>query len=294
MADNSGNTSYSSSDIVSCGIKCKLHCWLPDEPPQATCLIFHGFKAHARYPTVRYVAELLQAQGCIVYAFDMPGHGCSEGARGYIESADKLVKHGSDAANHVKALHEDLKLFLVGSSMGAAIALLVSERMDGAPDGIVMLAPMLQLELSNNKPLRYLLLALASIPGLRSVPVIPSNSGDSSIQYRDPVRRKEAEDDELTVTGKISFASGSACLELCVMVKALAPSFTSPMFFMIADEDIVVDSIGAAAMANELFTSVEDKTIKHYNALHGIICEPDPLRKEIEKDISNWITSRSA
>ena len=44
--------------------------------------------------------------------------------------------------------NKSLKLFLVGSSMGGAIALLVAQRLQEQVTGVVLLAPMLKLNVS--------------------------------------------------------------------------------------------------------------------------------------------------
>ena len=50
----------------------------------AAICVFHGYGAHAAYPTCRYAAELLAAAGHVVYGLDLPGHGESPGVRGLI------------------------------------------------------------------------------------------------------------------------------------------------------------------------------------------------------------------
>ena len=279
------------------GIDCSLHRWIParnDSQIKASCVIFHGFKAHAAYPTVQCLAELLVEHDLSVFALDFPGHGTSPGKRGYIENVDVLVQHGLDVVRRASSSsdYEKKKIFLFGSSMGGAIALMVSKALHDnneshAIGGVVLLAPMLQLGVS--APVRYLLRGLALIfPKLNA---IPSESSNNELQYRDPVKRKEADDDKLAVGGNVCFASASACVEICARIKENCnSSFHTPMLVMIADEDHVVDAVASARLAGQFPSS--DKTIKHYKALHGLLCEPDPLLSTIQKDIIEWILGR--
>ena len=85
------------STVTSRGIDCVLWTWSVRQP-KGTVVVYHGLGAHARFPSVRLVAELLAARGYRVSAMDLPGHGESPGLRGYIESADALVVDGIRAA----------------------------------------------------------------------------------------------------------------------------------------------------------------------------------------------------
>merc|ERR1719401_2122760 len=123
------------SVIILQGKDCALFTWdAISSTPRGVVVIYHGFLAHSRYATVRYAAELLSKQYCVLAA-DLPGHGESPGSRGYIASADDLIDAGMTVARHAATAHcihstgkdsgGDLPLFLVGSSMGGTIALAV-------------------------------------------------------------------------------------------------------------------------------------------------------------------------
>jgi alpha-beta hydrolase superfamily lysophospholipase len=186
--------------LSSYGHACALWEWVPAPPHRGLVVIFHGLGAHARFPTVRVAADLLASHGFVVCGIDFPGHGASEGLRGYIPDAECLIVDGRarSGSNHLRApfvaplaaaankigwcarrlaayrasvaAHPDLPTFLLGSSMGGAIAVGVAERaVTGAaastatqeeasaagapaaaadaslavPRGIVLLAPML-------------------------------------------------------------------------------------------------------------------------------------------------------
>jgi len=91
---------------------------------------------------VKYASSLLAESGLLVYGFDLPGHGASPGTRGLLTGVDDLIEDGIAVAKHAKEDGgEDLPLFLVGSSMGGAIALAVANRLPEIVKGVVMLAP---------------------------------------------------------------------------------------------------------------------------------------------------------
>jgi caffeoylshikimate esterase len=285
---------------------CCAHHWNCDDgdgdgpPKKALVVLYHGFLAHGKYPTVRYAAEFLAQAGYAVVAVDFPGHGKSEGDRGYLSSASMVLDYGVAMAEYAKGLlllssptddnntaAATTKLFLVGSSMGGAIALSVAQKTPNA--GVVLLAPMLKLNVSSVE--HVLLTGLSYIVG--SVNLIPSSATDDSKQYRDATKRKECHEDPLTVSGSLlKVASALTCVDITLNLKELFGSVDTSMLIMVADEDVVVKNEGS----EELFerSPSKDKTKKHYPALHGLLCEPVPLFDEIKKDVLDWMGERAA
>jgi len=286
----------STQTLKTSGVDCVLHTWNLTENPKAIIVIYHGLLAHAQYPTVRYLAELLAKNNYAVFALDMPGHGLSPGTRGYIFSADALINHGLDAAefawnyyNKDRTNHRQQKMFLCGSSMGGTIASMTAQKKNARfpVDGVVLLAPMLKL--SSQQPMtRYLLKGLAYL--FPKAAVIPSSSSSGEKQYRDPIKRKEADEDELSISGNLRLASASTCLELCSYIADEFENISFPVLVLVADEDVVVNNTGATELMEK--AKSEDKTAKHYKALHGLLCEPEPLINDIEADILEWISVR--
>ena len=275
------------------GMDCHVNQWNvdPSKPaPKALMIIFHGFLAHGNYPTVRYAAEFLSREGYAVISVDFPGHGKSPGDRGLIESAETLVQDGKAMVEYATGLYSTPpKLFLVGSSMGGAIALSVAQIMPkDAIAGVVLLAPMLQLNVSSIE--RFALLGLSCV--VPTMALIPSSATDSNKQYRDEQKRKECDEDPLTVSGaKLKTASALACVDITHNVQEKFQTIETPYLIMVADQDVVVKNAGSEKLFDET-PSTTDKTKKHYPALHGLLCEPSPLFDEIQKDMLDWIQER--
>ena len=202
-------------DVISSrGETCALWEWTPNHPPKGLVVVFHGLAAHTRFPTVRIAAELLSANGYVVCGLDLPGHGASEGLRGYIYSSQALIDDGLAAYWAACKSHPALPTFLLGSSMGAAIAIGVASSLtaeDATPHGIVMLAPMLAPAASPF--LSTLVSALAWTP-LSRLALISSSATSNEKQYADPAMRAEIESDELAYKGSLRVASVAAVLEL--------------------------------------------------------------------------------
>jgi alpha-beta hydrolase superfamily lysophospholipase len=310
MTTTTTTTKEPSPTVSIRGIDCFVHHWKPKPTttttptPRALVVIFHGFLAHGNYPTVRYAAEFLVEENYAVVAVDLPGHGQSGGMRGYLESAETVISDGAAIVDYAKGLYnndDQLPLFLVGSSMGGAIALSVAQKLGTTTNndavqvpvpvaGVVLLAPMLKLNVSSME--RSLLQGLSFFLG--SVPLIPSSATDDSKQYRDETKRKECQEDTLTVSGSsLRVSSALACVDLTVQIQTQFESMIDcPYLLMIADEDVVVKNEGSEELFAKSVLS-KDKTKKHYAALHGLLCEPSPLFDEIKQDMLSWMAERT-
>jgi len=278
------------------GIECSAYRWNPPDgvSVRGVAVVYHGFGAHSLYPTVRYASSLLCEHGLVVYALDLPGHGASPGTRGLLTSVEDLIEDGMAVATYAaghrsKGGKNKLPLFLVGSSMGGAISLAVSQRMKETTEtvaGVVLLAPMLSLNVS---PFVCGVLRLLSyiIP---TAPLLPSSATSSKAQYRDEEKRAECDRNTMTYKGSLRPQSALVCVDFTNFVQDELSKIDVAFLCMIAEEDCVVDNTKAKDLIG--ISPSQDKTIKSYAALHGLLCEPAPLIGIIESDIIDWIDHR--
>ena len=47
-------------------------------------------------------------------------------------------------------------------------------------------------------------------------------------------------------------------------------------------------------LLSEAATPPAQRTLKRYDALHGLLCEPEPLRSTIAADVASWIEKTAA
>ena len=127
----SGEFTYSVGECPLQGQSLATHTWTPSTPAaswRGVVVIFHGYGAHGAYPTVKFGAELLASHGFVCMSVDFLGHGGSPGLPGYIAAAEDLTSCGTEFFEHAQATHPQMRCFLMGTSMGGAIALNVSLR----------------------------------------------------------------------------------------------------------------------------------------------------------------------
>src|SRR4051812_21275077 len=111
-----------------------------DTPPRAEVLLTHGLGEHSGRYT--HVAAALARRGLRMCAYDLRGHGRSDGPRGDARYEDLL----DDLAQlHAQVAESGRPVFLMGHSMGAQISL--SFLLSGPVEcrGAVIAAPWLRL-----------------------------------------------------------------------------------------------------------------------------------------------------
>jgi len=274
-------------------VRCALWHWEPPTAAVGLVVLFHGMGSHARFPSTSLAAEVLSAGGFAVCSPDMPGHGESDGLRGFLLSSEALEEDGEAFAREARRLKPGLPLFLAGSSMGGAIAFRVAQRLDGV-SGLVLLAPMLAPPAS--AAAAYLLAALSYTPLCR-LPLIPSSATDNAKQYSDEAIIKRVDADHLSYKGALRVGSASACVSLGAACEATLPGLACPFFCLLADRELVLSEAAREAaerLCEVAATPAADRTLKRYDALHALLCEPEPLRSTIAGDILAWMRRYAA
>ena len=115
--------------------------WLPGRPSSdRTVVIVHGY-ADSRIGALAWAEPIVRQVGCNVLVFDLRGHGESEGAfttAGLRERFDV-----EQVVNQLRAMRpgETSQLFLLGTSMGAAIALAAAAQTGEGLAGVIADSP---------------------------------------------------------------------------------------------------------------------------------------------------------
>lgn len=291
----SGEFTYSVGECPLQGQSLATHTWTPSTPAaswRGVVVIFHGYGAHGAYPTVKFGAELLASHGFVCMSVDFLGHGGSPGLPGYIAAAEDLTSCGTEFFEHAQATHPQMRCFLMGTSMGGAIALNVSLRVGIQCSGMVLLAPMCRIAPEAMPPAWQVPLLKAASYLCPRWAVIPSAAADDDAQYKDAERRTACSNCPGTYTGKMRLATGYALLQTTVVLQERLHEVNTPFFVLHGTADTIVAPDASEELHSRATTT--DKAIKMYEgALHGLLCEELPLRATIEGDIVAWFTSRT-
>ncbi|CAN6442478.1 unnamed protein product [Victoria cruziana] len=126
------------------GLKLFTCRWLPtNQESKALIFLCHGYAAECSI-SMKGTGLRLARAGLAVYGADYEGHGKTSGLQGYVPSFDDVVGDCSDYFTSIaeRKENESKTKFLLGESMGGAVALLVHRRRPSFWDGAVLVAPM--------------------------------------------------------------------------------------------------------------------------------------------------------
>lgn len=128
--------------ITADGASLPLRQWLPVGHPIAVILALHGFNDYSN--AFAGPGAAWAQYGIATYAYDQRGFGGAPG-RGRWAGAEQLAADAASAAALLRQRHPGVPLYLLGESMGGAVAILAASGHSGAPvpdvDGVILVAP---------------------------------------------------------------------------------------------------------------------------------------------------------
>ncbi|MGB5439321.1 MAG: lysophospholipase [Gammaproteobacteria bacterium] len=125
--------------VMDDGYLLPLASWQAGGEPDAVVLALHGFNDYRN--AFADVAPALTAAGIQLYAYDQRGFGETH-ERGIWPGSERLQMDAAVASKLLCLRHPGVPLFLLGESMGGAIAMLIQENAaPGCIDGLVLVAP---------------------------------------------------------------------------------------------------------------------------------------------------------
>jgi alpha-beta hydrolase superfamily lysophospholipase len=125
--------------VTADGQRLPLSVWLPRGQPRAVVVALHGFNDYRA--AFEEPAKALAVRGIVTLAYDQRGFGGSAD-RGYWPGEATLGDDLVSALRLAKMRYPDLPLYLLGESMGGAVAMVTMSRADApAVDGVILAAP---------------------------------------------------------------------------------------------------------------------------------------------------------
>jgi alpha-beta hydrolase superfamily lysophospholipase len=266
--------------VMADGTALALRVWRPEGPPRAVILALHGFGDHGGNSLIEG-APLLNAGGVLVYAYDQRGFGYSL-HRGIWPGVETLVADARAAARLIAARHPGLPLFMLGESMGGAIAAIAGT--EALPvQGYILSAPAL---LGRGVLPRVATLLLdgmvAAMPAL-AMPAVAGGRAASDNRAallrfgRDPLTIHEARLD--LVAGVLdSMDAAVAALPHCCM---------APSLILTGGRDEVIPSRFARRVLRGLPHRAEQRILHYPDGWHLLL--RDSVRQRVAADILAWM-----
>ena len=115
------NKSISKNILSKYGYKIFLRSWSTDRPPSHNILIIHGLGEHSgRYDEF---ANFFLKKNIGVFAFDLVGHGKSEGVKGHVSKIENFIDDIEEVLTKVRKKYINIPIILFGHSLGGCLAL---------------------------------------------------------------------------------------------------------------------------------------------------------------------------
>ncbi len=267
------------------GVHLAAERWVPAGEARAHVVYVHGLGEHRRARPYLPFFGKLAANGYAVLAFDLRGHGASEGPRLYARDFAVLEQ---DVARAVEVAADDAQgrpVFLLGGSLGGLLALAAALEPHESLAGVVAAAP--ALDTAGASPLMKRLLPLLAL-------VAPRVRFDPGLDVlgiaRDPEALAAYLDDPLMQIGSITPALAAATLAGIERVMHHADDITLPLLLLHGLADRVVPADGTIAL--HALAGSRDKTLRTYpGAYHHLFL--DAVREEATRDTLAWLAARS-
>jgi acylglycerol lipase len=255
--------------------------WLPKGKVKAVLLITHGLGEHSgRYGNV---VNHFVPLGYAVYAYDLIGHGKSEGAREMIKRFEDFSETLTMYCDMVKGWQKGKAIFLLGHSLGGLTAAYYLLDHQAKFQGAIISAPLIKAA-ENVSPATIIMGRILSVlaPAAGLLPLDPIGVS------KDPEVVKAYVNDPLVHHGKIPARMAAEMLKAMIRVTAEGGKITLPFIALQGSEDKLVDP-GSAQMLFDKAKS-KDKTIKVYQGLHHEVFN-EPERARVLKDVETWLAA---
>jgi acylglycerol lipase len=246
-------------------------------------VVLHGIGYHSA--PYRVIAHGLNPYGTEVYGLDARGHGLSQGRRGYVGTSTEVGADVECMMRVVKEQRPGARIFLLGDSMGADLALNYAKRNSRELAGLILLALALNLDVSQFLSLESLSLMPYFALAHRE-PVISLVGKRLEESTRDPEFVERRRVDPLAYK-HVSFGY---LLDIHRLVFGwrwkIAPRIHAPTLLIKGGKDRVVSH--RECVAFDRLSASPDKCFKIYpDVLHTTLWDPET--PEILEQVNNWV-----
>ncbi len=255
--------------------------WRPKTSPRAVVVVVHGLKDHSsRYADL---ARRLVQEGYAVHAFDLRGHAHSEGVRVGIDSFDDYLWDLDIFMPRVRTLDPGKPIFVLGHSMGGAIATEYALTRKTPLRGLALSGAALKIDVSGIK-----------ILGTKMVAALSPNAGVFNLDLdefsRDPEVIRDGKSDAFVYQEGAPARTARELIGAVNWVDDNMESLTTPVLIMHGAADKVTPPEGSQDLYKRAGST--DKTLKLYPGLyHDLLHEPE--KAMVTGDIVSWLNARA-
>lgn len=279
-ADSLGNLTdqaYVSAD----GMSLPLSQWEPSGPVRAIIVAAHGMNDY-RMAWARPAARWAK-QGIATYAYDQRGFGAA-GRPGHWYGAQAMAADLAHIARFAMQRHPGAPLYVMGESMGGAIAILAATRTDMPPlAGIILSAPAIWAPSFSGMIERQLVVTGGILFPEATIPP----RGKEPASTDDPAILEQMRSDPL-ILHDTNFRTLAGVVELMTEAARKAPQVRQSSLILFGDDDLQVDRDGVSALASAL----PDATVALYPGGRHLLFRS--LNDAPIADVAAWVLHPTA
>jgi acylglycerol lipase len=270
------------------GVDLPLRSWLPKEgKPKAVILALHGMNDYSNFFDMP--GTWLAGQGIASYAYDQRGFG-KAARRGMWPGIETMESDARTALDLIRSRHPGTPLFLLGESMGGAVALsTMTEANPPTIDGLILSAPAVWGR-STMPFYQPLVLAIAS----HTVPWMTLTGQGLDIKPSDNIPMLVALGrDPLVIKGtRVDAIHGLSDLMDTALDRSETPPKVPTLILYGAHDEIIPPKPTRIMLEKMREAGAPDRVAVYENGYHMLL--RDLQREVVWKDIDAWITDRKA
>ncbi len=267
------------------GTQLPLKSWLPQAKPKAVILALHGFNDYSN--AFKDSGEEWAKHGIATFAYDQRGFGAAPD-HGYWAGAPRMTADAEEAASALRHRYPGVPLYVLGESMGGAVAIVAETGVEGTPalkaDGLILEGPAVwgrdTMTVSERVALWF---GDHVLPGLKvsghGLGIMPSDNIEMlRALSRDPLVIKETRID--TIKGLVDLMDDAL---------AAASKLRAPMLFLYGDHDEVIPPESTRRFLAVLPANEPRRVAFYPKGYHMLLrdLEADVVRRDVEAWVAN-------
>lgn len=258
--------------------------WLPDEA-SAVIVLVHGLGEHSgRY--IRFAAKAIE-RGVAIVSADLRGHGRSPGEPCYINAFSDYLADTDALVAKAREIAGSLPLFMMGHSLGGAIAMRwLAERRPARAEfaGLILSSAALKVGCNVSR----FLLAIASLVS-RIAPRLRAGAINPALISRIPGEVEAYRNDPLVCHIPPPARTGAELLAAIAANRAAAATMMLPVLLLHGDADMLTDPAGSREI--HAAWGARDKTLRLWpGSLHETLNDLDGAA--VAEEIFGWVAAR--
>lgn len=273
-----------SNFIADDGTELPLKSWVPDGKPKAVILALHGFNDYSN--AFKESGEEWATHGIATFAYDQRGFGAAPD-HGYWAGAPRMTTDVVEAASVLRHRYPGVPLYVLGESMGGAVAVVAETGVEGTTlraDGLILEGPAVWGRDTMTIPERVALwFGDHALPGLklsgRGLGIMPSDNLEMLRALgRDPLVIKETRIDAI-----------KGLVDLMDDALAAAPKLRTPMLFLYGDHDELIPKDSTRKFLAVLPPDEPRRVAFYPKGYHMLLrdLEADVVRHDVEAWVAN-------